>query len=331
MPKNSDIRIVSARATAEQIAYRTPIKFGGRVVTDVVLLNVEVEVETQDGRRGTGLGSMPMGNAWAWPSNSLTSRQTLDAMLALGQRLVSDAGGSRAVGHPFDITPELSHSHASAAAEVTRGGELAEPMPRLAQLVAASPLEAAIHDAYGKTLGQNSYNLLGPEWVGADLGHYLAVDFAGEYLDRYTLRRPQPRMPLYHLVGALDPLSHADVTKSIGDGLPEILPEWIAADGLTHLKIKLAGDNLAWDVDRVVAVEGAAAPAQRQRGCGDWKYSLDFNEKCANVEYVLDFLRSLKPARPTHFAVCNISNSRRIAICGPIRKTACTPPRGSSR
>ena len=39
---------------------------------------------------------------------------------------------------------------------------LAEPMPRLAQLVAASPLEAAIHDAYGKALGRRTrINLLG--------------------------------------------------------------------------------------------------------------------------------------------------------------------------
>ncbi len=28
-------------------------------------------------------------------------------------------------------------------------------------------------------------------------------------------------MPLYHLVGALDPLTPADVTKPVGDGLPE--------------------------------------------------------------------------------------------------------------
>jgi hypothetical protein len=66
--------------------------------------------------------------------------------------------------------------------------EISEPMPPLAQLVAASPLEAAIHDAYGKTLGANSYNLLGPEFVHHDLSHYLTPEFAGEYLDRYTLR-----------------------------------------------------------------------------------------------------------------------------------------------
>ncbi len=76
---------------------------------------------------------------------------------------------------------------------VVQAAGLAEPMPRLAQLVAASPTEAAIHDAYGKALGANSYNLLGPEYVNRDLGAYLSAEFAGEYLDRYTLRQPKPR------------------------------------------------------------------------------------------------------------------------------------------
>jgi L-alanine-DL-glutamate epimerase-like enolase superfamily enzyme len=87
----------------------------------------------------------------------------------------------------------------------------------------------------------------------------------------------------------------------VGDGLPETLGEWIAADGLTHLKIKLNGDNLPWDVDRVVAVEAVAAPAQRARGCHDWNYSLDFNEKCASVEYVLDFLGQVEARSPAAF------------------------------
>ena len=36
----------------------------------------------------------------------------------------------------------------------------------------------------------------------------------GEYLDRYTLRVPQPSMPLYHLVGALDPLTRDRLQQS---------------------------------------------------------------------------------------------------------------------
>lgn len=302
MARLTDIRLQSAQATVERIAYRTPIKFGGRVVTDVLLLDVQVEVETGGGKRATGLGSMPLGNVWAWPTDQLTPVQTLDAMRALGERFIKEADRSGLQGHPLEITHALATGHAKAAEEVMRTAGLASAtMPRLAQLVAASPLEAAIHDAYGKVHAQNSYNLLGSEWIAADLAHFLSPEFADQYLDRYTLRTPKARMPLYHLVGALDPLVESDVQTPVGDGLPETLGQWVIADGLTHLKIKLAGDNLAWDVERVVAVESAVAAAQRQRGCNQWNYSLDFNEKCQSVEYVLDFLLQLEARSPAAF------------------------------
>jgi len=105
-------------------------------------------------------------------------------------------------------------------------------------------------------------------------------------------------MPLYHLIGALDPLTDADLTRRINDGLPETLPEWIAYNGLTHLKIKLNGDDLDWDVDRVVSIERVAAEAQRRRGCTTWYYSADFNERCRNVDYVLEFLHRVGERSP---------------------------------
>ncbi len=56
-----------------------------------------------------------------------------------------------------------------------------------------------------------------------------------------------------------------------------------SAQRLTHMKIKLNGDDLKWDVDRVLAVDQVATAAQAKRGCTQWYYSVDFNEKCANV------------------------------------------------
>jgi L-alanine-DL-glutamate epimerase-like enolase superfamily enzyme len=297
--KPTDIRLLEVKAQTERHAYRTPIKFGGRVVNDAVLVNVTVDVETRDGRRGQGFGSMPMGNVWAWPTDNVPVETTLNAMVDLAQRLVRAANDYRGIGHPLEITHDLSQGYQSAADEVAGAGELAEPIPRLAQLVAASPLEAAIHDALGKTLGENSYNLLGAEFVNRDLSAYLTDEFAGEYLDQYTLRTPKPSMPLYHLIGALDPLTDADIETRINDGLPETLPEWIAADGLTHLKIKLNGDNLEWDVARVVAIERVAGEAQAARACQSWVYSADFNERCENVQYVLDFLAKVGEQSPT--------------------------------
>jgi L-alanine-DL-glutamate epimerase-like enolase superfamily enzyme len=348
MPKPTDIRLCEVAAATQHLKYRAPMKFGGQVVTDVVLLDVNVLVETRDGRRGRGTGSMPMGNVWAWPTRTASpspstgegwgeggelptgvpltlnpspakgrggnkattlrpsqgslAERTLAAMIALGKRLASEAGEYRGTGHPLELTHALQQLQPAAAAEITRAAEIVEPMPRLAQLVAASPLEAAIHDAYGRALGQNSYNLLGPEFVSADLSAYLSPEFAGEYLDRYTLRQPKPRMPLYHLIGALDPLTDADIATRLHDGLPETLPQWIAADGLTHLKIKFNGDDLAWDVARFLAIDRVTAAAQQARDCSQWFYSADFNERCANVDYLLDFLAQIAERSPQGLA-----------------------------
>src|SRR5262249_17670791 len=149
--------------------------------------------------------------------------------------------------------------------------------------------------------GLNVYHTYGPEFLAHDLGHYLGAEFKSERLDQYISKEPQPRLPLYHLVGALDPITDADVQKRIGDGLPETLPEWIRADGLTHIKIKLNGDDLAWDVGRVVTVERVAAETQRQRGVMRWHYSLDFNERCPHVGYLLAFLHKVREQAPDGF------------------------------
>jgi len=300
--KPTDISLKSVTVEQERIGYRAPIKFGGRVVTDAVLLHVHADVETRDGRRARGFGSMPMSNTWAWPTREVPAEKTLAAMIELGCRLAAEADQYRGQGHPLDITTDLAGTHEATTQDVVRSLGIEEPMPRLAQLVAASPIEAAIHDGFGKALGLNSYNALGPEFVSRDLSAWLNEDFRGEYLDRYTLREPKPRMPLYHLVGALDPLTEADVQQPIGDGLPETLGQWIAADGLTHLKIKLNGDDLNWDVERVLGVEREAVAAQTARGCRQWHYSLDFNERCADVSYVLDFLRQIEERNPAALA-----------------------------
>ena len=63
-----------------------------------------------------------------------------------------------------------------------------------------------LHDAFGKVHGLNCYHTYGPDLMNHDLGHYLGNDYRGETLDRYVRKSPQPRLPLYHLIGALDAL-----------------------------------------------------------------------------------------------------------------------------
>ncbi|MCS7046323.1 MAG: hypothetical protein NZO58_08205 [Gemmataceae bacterium] len=299
--KSTDIGIDDVAFAYEDFAYRTPIKFGGVVVDRATIVNVRVWVSTRGGKRAEGFGSMPLGNVWSFPSKKLTYDETLAAMKALTERVAALLTAHREFGHPIDLTHALEPQYLQAAAEVAGQIQLAEPIPPLCTLVAASPFDAALHDAFGKVHGVNCYHTYGPDFMSHDLGHYLGPDFAGETLDRYVQRWPRPRMPLYHLIGALDPLEDKDIVQRIGDGLPETLPEWIRADGLTHLKIKLNGEDLVWDVDRVVHVDRVAESVQRERGVERWYYSLDFNEKCPSVAYLLEFLERVRAKRPAGF------------------------------
>jgi L-alanine-DL-glutamate epimerase-like enolase superfamily enzyme len=300
--KPTDVRIEALRHDFEDFRYRTPIKFGGTALDRVTLLNVQCEVSTAAGKKANGFGSMPLGNVWSFPSRVLTYDQTLTAMKTLAEEIGRISADYREPGHPIDLTWALEPVYFQAAEEVGRRLGLTEPIPKLCILVVASAFDAALHDAFGKVHGLSSYHTYGPDFLANDLGHYLGPEFKGDRLDQYVSREPQARMPLYHLVGALDPLEGADVRQPRGDGLPETLPEWICFNGLTHLKIKLNGDDLNWDVERVVRVDRISSAVQRERGIDTWHYSLDFNERCANVDYLLEFLRKLKEQAPAGFA-----------------------------
>lgn len=302
MSKATDIRILSAACAVESLQYRAPLKFGGRVIDKTLLLNVDVEVESRDGKRhASGFGGMPLGNIWAWPSEKVTPEQAETAMTRFAEEVVDLANECSEFGHPIDLVYHLSAEYDHLAKQLATQLKLGEPIPELARLVAASPFDAALHDAYGRLHNLNSFDVLTSKFMNHDLSEYLDIEFKGEYLDKYTLRQPTPRMPLYHLVGALDPLTDADITKKIGDSLPETLPQWIAYNGLTHMKIKLAGDNFDWDVERTLAVNRVAEEAQAKRGCQQWFYSVDFNEKCQSAEYVVDYLNQIKSKSPATF------------------------------
>ena len=191
---------------------------------------------------------------------------------------------------------------------------LSIPIPKLCTAVTTSPIDAAIHDAFGRANGINSYNGLSSAFVSYDLSHYLNTQkagvaseqlhpkrFQGKYLDQYLSNSPKNYMPLYHLIGALDPLTSDDISDPIDDGLPLTLPEWIEADGLTHLKVKLNGKDLDWDVDRLLSIEQVASETQSKRGVTSWYYSADFNETCADVEYLLEFLQRIQEGKGLAF------------------------------
>jgi L-alanine-DL-glutamate epimerase-like enolase superfamily enzyme len=285
------MRIRDIAVETENFRYRTPIKFGGVALDRVTILNVTLTVE-HGGHTSTGFGSMPVGNVWAWPSRTLDYDGTLAAMLGAAEHIRDCYSRCTLDAHPVEI------GHALESDFFQQSAKLPEPIPKLAVLVVASPFDAALHDAFGKLHGLNCFRTYGPEFLKPDLGEFLGAEFRGETLDRFVSPVAVPSLPLYHLVGALDPLAAADVSAPVGDGLPETLLEWCRRDGLTHLKIKLNGDDLGWDVERCVRVNAVAEECDPSR---PWQYSLDFNERCRDVAYLLEFLRQLEVRTPRGF------------------------------
>jgi L-alanine-DL-glutamate epimerase-like enolase superfamily enzyme len=61
----------------------------------------------------------------------------------------------------------------------------------------------------------------------------------------------------------------------------------------------LNGGNLDADFERTVRIDRIVNRVLPKRGVTDWKYLLDFNEGCPNVDYLLEYLRRLRAATPT--------------------------------
>jgi L-alanine-DL-glutamate epimerase-like enolase superfamily enzyme len=290
---STDARIDELRIAFKDYLYRAPYMFGGREVDRVTILEVSCRLSTRAGKSAEGFASMPMGNAWSYPAPGVPYEVTLGAMKTLAEKIERDTRSFTEYAHPLDVNHALEPVYLKSAEEASRELKLQIPIPKLCTLVVASPFDSAIHDAFGRLHNRNSFSVCGRNFVRHDLSHYLNSEFRGEYLDRYVSPKSVPRVRMYHSVGASDPLTRAEIKRPLHDGLPECLEDWIPYSGVTAVKIKLNGGNLAADVDRVAAIDRVTTAAQARRGFKDWIYCLDFNERCPNVQYLLDFIHQI--------------------------------------
>ncbi len=118
----------------------------------------------------------------------------------------------------------------------------------------------------GNCMARNAFNDLrqGVRKV-RPFAHYLGASSRASIWTGTSRKSRRPRIKMYHSVGAADPLTKADMQHPIGDGLPETLAEWIPYNGVLAIKIKLNGNDLAWDVDRVAGIDRVTAAGAEPR------------------------------------------------------------------
>ena len=124
-----------------------------------------------------------------------------------------------------------------------------------------------------------TYETYNARFMNADLDDYLEaadgadVSFAGRYPEEFLVN-PRPRtIPAWHLVGGNDPIDASQLTGAEpDDGYPVLLRDWIRQDGLKCLKVKLRGNDAAWD--HRPAAAGRRDRARRGRGLADRRLQL---------------------------------------------------------
>lgn len=297
--KPTDVRVIATEVHYLPVEMRMPLKFGSESVSSVTCIRVAVTVETADGRTAVGWGETPLSVTWAWPSSTMSYADRYDAMTEFCSRLAVAWTENPALGHALEIGHSFLDTklHPLLDGFNTDRGEQA--MPHLAALIAASAFDIATHDAYGNVHSVDIYDTYNSRYLSDDLSHYLraadgsGVSFAGKYPSDFLVDQVPTSLPVWHLVGGLDPLDDSDRDGSEPvDDYPVTLEQWIQTDGLKCLKIKLRGTDAAWDLDRIVRVGTMAMRL------GATTLSADFNCTVRDPDYVNEILDQLQSSHP---------------------------------
>ncbi|MHC4645513.1 MAG: enolase C-terminal domain-like protein [Planctomycetota bacterium] len=297
---NTDVAVVCVDLYFIPIETRIPFKFGRETLTSVTCARVCMTVADSKGRKARGWGETPLSVQWAWPSK-LSYQERADAMQHFCRMLAEAWARFDSKGHPIGLGHDFVESVLPGLSGELNGkrGEQAEPMPWLAALVCCSAFDIALHDAYGQLLGRDVYSTYNGEFMNADLSAYIepaeGVDFsfAGKYPADFLKSPPARTVTAWHLVGGKDLLDESELTgDEPDDGYPVLLTDWIERDGLKCLKVKLAGNNEAWDYSRLVKVGRIAVENDVL-----W-LTADFNCTVTDPAYVNDILSRLMRAHP---------------------------------
>jgi L-alanine-DL-glutamate epimerase-like enolase superfamily enzyme len=300
--KQSDVAVCGVELYFLPVSTRIPLKFGNETLHSVTCARVRVMVEDRRGRKAEGWGETPLSVPWVWPST--LSHRTRDlALRDFSEQVAAAWSNLSAYGHPLEIGYEFQlNVMPTLIAGFNRECAPEERIPLLAGLVSCSAFDLALHDAYGNLQRRPIYECYSAEFMNHDLAYFLESTnsdrkiFQGKYPCDFLAKEIPQKLPVWHLVGGLDPLDASEVNGFDScDGEPVIFEDWIKRDGLQCFKVKLRGNDANWDYQRLVRVSQIA---ERH---GSYVLSADFNCTVLEPDYVNEILDRLMLEHPEVF------------------------------
>jgi hypothetical protein len=270
--------IVAIELFERPVTLRLPFRFGVVTLTHAPQAFARVRIKV-GAREGSGAAAELLAPKWFDKNLSLSNDDNFDQLrdsCHAARTFYLDGGARTAFGH----------FTAHYAAQIDACAD-----KRLNPLVACfgpALIDRAVLDALCR-IEETSFASGMRANIAGVAASELVRDLAGFDVDGFLARqKPARRIDARHTVGLVDPITAADQTHRVNDGLPETLEEVVATYRHRWFKLKVGGD-VAADLERltrIASVLDASGIAYRA--------SLDGNEQYDDIDAVIALWTRMK-------------------------------------
>jgi len=272
-------RVLSFRQYERDVRFRMPFRFGVVTLTAAPQAFLRARIRLDDGRESEGAAAEMLAPKWFDKNPALTNEQNFDQLrlsLALAREAYTAREADTAFGHWLAIyRPQIERGAGRGLNSLT-----ACFGPALVDRALLDALCRASDVSFYEAIRRNMPGIVAPasdtDLAGLDVSAFL------------TALRPARDIAARHTVGLVDPISAADVSERVNDGLPEALEEVVARYDHRWFKLKVAGDARA-DVERLAAIARVL-----DKEAEPYYATLDGNEQYHDTGGVLDLWRRMK-------------------------------------
>lgn len=262
------LRVLHTDLVVNDLTLRLPFRFGITTLTRVPHLFARAAVEI-DGRVTHGVAADNLVPKWFTKNPAASFHDDIAEIIEV-------------VRHACVAAVEVgAHASVHALWKHLYGAQEFWARPRgyppLLSGFGVSLVERAVIDAFCQAIGATFAQAARTNALGFEIADLRRERLAAPA--EFLPPAPHPSVIARHTVGLTDPLTTAEIpaNERVDDGLPQSLEECVGAYGLTHFKIKLAGDL---DFDRARLRALAALLDRIAPGCA---FTVDGNEAFREV------------------------------------------------
>ena len=226
------------------VKLRMPFRFGVVTLTAAPQAFVRARILFADGTRAEGMAAEVMAPKWFDKNPALSNDDNFEQLrsaLRIARGLYTDGGVDSAFGH------FARHYQA----QIGRGAQ--QGLNSLVANYGPALIDRALLDALCRALQLPFHEVVRRNRAGIQVTP-LTPDLQGYDLDAFLAGlRPAEHIAARHTVGLVDPITAADQSERVADGLPETLEEVDATYAHRWFKLKVAG-NVDADVARLLHI-----------------------------------------------------------------------------